>query len=48
MRAYVKETFPRSERAAILRALAERPIAELAIDAGHDRSSARRAAASSR
>jgi hydroxymethylbilane synthase len=30
MRAYVKETFPADERAPILRALAERPIAELA------------------
>lgn len=30
MRSYVKETFPAEERAEILRALAERPIAELA------------------
>jgi hydroxymethylbilane synthase len=30
MRAYVKETFPEEERARILRALAQRPIAELA------------------
>jgi len=30
MRAYVKETFPSTERGAILRALAERPVAELA------------------
>ncbi|HLX26564.1 MAG TPA: hydroxymethylbilane synthase [Candidatus Cybelea sp.] len=30
MRTYVMETFPASERAAILRALAERPMAELA------------------
>jgi hydroxymethylbilane synthase len=30
VRAYVKETFPSNERAPILRALAERPIAELA------------------
>jgi hydroxymethylbilane synthase len=30
MRAYVKETFPAAERAPILRALAERPVAELA------------------
>ena len=30
MRAYVKETFPSTERGAILRALAQRPIAELA------------------
>ena len=32
MRTYVKETFPSQERAAILRSLAQRPIAELAAE----------------
>jgi len=31
MRSYVKQTFPAGERATILRALAERPIADLAV-----------------
>ena len=32
MRTYVKETFPFEERSAILRSLAQRPVAELAIE----------------